>query len=68
MNNQKISTRHILFWTLAITLLSSISTVVFSETLFNDGLGALAIVASSIGLFTYGALRLFEGVNNICNP
>lgn len=68
MNNQKIPTRHILFWTLAIALLSSISTVVFSETLINDSLGILTIVVSSLGLFAYGSLRLLDSVNDICNP
>lgn len=68
MYNQKISTRHILFWTLAIALLSSISTVIFSETLINDSLGILTIVMSSLGLFAYGSLRLLDSVNDICNP
>ena len=68
MNTQKISTRHILFWTLAIALLSSISTVIFSETLVHDSLGILFIVMSSLGLIVYGSLRLLDGVNDICNP
>ncbi|ANF82613.1 hypothetical protein A3K93_10690 [Acinetobacter sp. NCu2D-2] len=68
MNQQKISSRPILFWTLAIALLSSISTVIFSETILNDSLGTLMIVMSSIGLVIYGSLRLLEGIYNICNP
>ena len=68
MNNQKISTKHILFWTLAVALLSSISTVIFSETLINDSLGTLTIVLSSLGLCAYGSLLLIDSVNDICNP
>lgn len=68
MNSKKISTRHLLFWTLCIALLSSISTVIFSETLMNDSLASAVIIASIVGLFFYGVVRLFESVNAICNP
>lgn len=62
------SPRHILFWTLAVALISSISTVIFSEGLMHDRLGASVIVLSVAGFIIYGLFRLLDTVLAICNP
>lgn len=68
MSLASLSCRHIVFWTLAIALLSSISTVIFSETIVHDSVAAMIILISLIGLLYYGALRLVKNVYDICNP
>ena len=62
------SPRQVLFWTLAIALISSISTVIFSEGLMHDRLGASVIILSATGLIIYGLFRLIDTVLAICNP
>lgn len=65
---QSVSVRPILFWTLAISLISSISTVIFSESFMSDSLGSVVIIGSLIGLCAYGMFKLLDTVLSICNP
>lgn len=62
------SPRRVLFWTLAVALISSISTVIFSEGLMHDRLGASVIILSVSGLIIYGLFSLIDTVLAICNP
>lgn len=65
---QPLSLRVLLFWTLSIALISSLSTIIFSETLLNDSLGGILLAVSLLGLLCYGTFRLVDQIFDICNP
>ena len=68
MQHKQIKPSVVIFWTLTITLLSGLSTTVFSETLINDGFGISLMILTSVGLLFTIAHIFLHALFEICNP
>lgn len=68
MQHKQIKPSVVIFWTLTVTLLSGISTTIFSETLINDSFGISLMVITSLGLLLTIAHISLHTLFEICNP
>lgn len=68
MQIKKMSSTEMIFWLLVITLISAISTTIFSETFINDGFGYSFIVLAIVGLSLNIIHMFLHAVLDICNP
>lgn len=68
MYTKNISLNMIVFFSLFIALVSAISTVIFSETPFNDHFGFSVMFIAMIGLCFNMAYIFINTLIDICNP
>ncbi len=68
MQTKRINLNYAVFFTLCITLISAISTVIFSEKPFNDNFGFSLMFFAIIGLCLNMSHIFMDTIRNICNP
>lgn len=68
MQTKRINLNCVVFCTLLIALMSSISTVIFSEKPFNDHFGFSLMFMATVGLCFNMSYIFMNTIRDICNP
>ncbi|WP_338560027.1 hypothetical protein [Acinetobacter sp. KS-LM10] len=68
MHIKKMNSTGMIFWLLVITLLSAISTTIFSESFINESFGYSLMFFAIIGLSLNIIHICLHAILDICNP